>query len=290
MIMRLVLLSLIIYSCTPEQQSFKIDEEYISNFPEEISPDRNYYLQMMGLFELNPSSENSFGSDSTNTFVIQNEFFPSQMGRISLLGENITFNPGPGVNLLNQNGDTIISGEIQLNDVLNLGRWHFTVIERAKLYFLRLWDSQNPAIEDFLGFETFDLNAEYIYSGQFRYYPKPIIEMVDSELGKREIEFIGEVEFTAQDQKFTMIVMEAGFFIVGDQTNNKETYSGGRYMYLDLPEKDGKVIIDFNYLYNPSCSFSEYTTCLFPPTQNMLPFEVKAGELYEKGKEYFLKY
>jgi len=50
-------------------------------------------------------------------------------------------------------------------------------------------------------------------------------------------------------------------------------------MYIDMPEKNGKVQLDFNYLYNPPCSFSDYTTCLFPPSQNRLPFAVKAGEL-----------
>ena len=40
----------------------------------------------------------------------------------------------------------------------------------------------------------------------------------------------------------------------------------------------GKTVIDFNKLYNPPCAFSEFTTCLYPPRQNHLPFAILAGE------------
>ena len=66
--------------------------------------------------------------------------------------------------------------------------------------------------------------------------------------------------------------------MVSDETTGDDTYSGGRYIYLKLPETDGTVTLDFNYLYNPPCSFSKFTTCLYPPRQNHLPFKVLAGE------------
>jgi uncharacterized protein (DUF1684 family) len=69
--------------------------------------------------------------------------------------------------------------------------------------------------------------------------------------------------------------------MVGDATNGEETYGSGRYIYVDIPETDGKVHLDFNYLYNPPCSYSEFTTCLLPPLQNRLPFRIEAGELIE---------
>ena len=70
--------------------------------------------------------------------------------------------------------------------------------------------------------------------------------------------------------------------MVGDLTSGESTYGGGRYLYLKLPNTDGKVSLDFNYLYNPPCAFSEFTTCLFPPSQNQLPIKIKAGERIEK--------
>ena len=70
-----------------------------------------------------------------------------------------------------------------------------------------------------------------------------------------------------------------GWIMVADATSGNSTYGSGRYMYIDLPEKNGKIQLDFNYLYNPPCSYSEFTTCLLPPLQNRLPFPIEAGEL-----------
>ena len=70
--------------------------------------------------------------------------------------------------------------------------------------------------------------------------------------------------------------------MVSDETSGSATYGGGRYIYLELPKENDKVKIDFNKLYNPPCAFSDYTTCPFPPRQNILPFKLEAGEKNEK--------
>lgn len=62
-----------------------------------------------------------------------------------------------------------------------------------------------------------------------------------------------------------------------DQTNGKETYGGGRY--LEVPSIDGeKVILDFNYAYQPYCTYNHNYSCPIPPAINRLPIEIKAGE------------
>ena len=37
--------------------------------------------------------------------------------------------------------------------------------------------------------------------------------------------------------------------MVSDATTGDSTYGGGRYVYLDLPESNGTITIDFNRLY-----------------------------------------
>ena len=61
-----------------------------------------------------------------------------------------------------------------------------------------------------------------------------------------------------------------------DETNGFETYGGGRYMDLRIPEGD-TLIIDFNKAYNPSCAYSPNYNCPIPPRENDLTLEVKAG-------------
>ena len=106
--------------------------------------------------------------------------------------------------------------------------------------------------------------------------------LVDSKLGIKDIaNFIGEIEFEYLGKKYFLEVGENGWIMVGDYTNGDTTYGSGRYLYIDLPEKDGECLIDFNYLYNPPCSYSDYTTCLFPSLKNRLPIKIEAGELFK---------
>lgn len=69
-----------------------------------------------------------------------------------------------------------------------------------------------------------------------------------------------------------------------DETNNKETYGGGRYIDLSAKDiKDGKIELDFNKCYNPYCAFAEGYSCPIPPRENSLDIEIKAGEkLFDK--------
>lgn len=71
-----------------------------------------------------------------------------------------------------------------------------------------------------------------------------------------------------------------------DETNNKETYGGGRYIDLSSKEiKDQKIELDFNKAYNPYCAYSDGYRCPVPPEENDLQLEVKAGEKLYTGEK-----
>lgn len=61
-----------------------------------------------------------------------------------------------------------------------------------------------------------------------------------------------------------------------DLTNEKDTYGGGRYIDLVIPEGDS-IIIDFNKAYNPYCAYSHDYSCPIPPAENGLDIRVEAG-------------
>ena len=64
-----------------------------------------------------------------------------------------------------------------------------------------------------------------------------------------------------------------------DGTNGKSTYGGGRYLDIRMAAiKANTLTIDFNLAYNPYCVYTEGFNCPLPPSQNTLPFEIKAGE------------
>ncbi len=67
-----------------------------------------------------------------------------------------------------------------------------------------------------------------------------------------------------------------------DQTNGTETYGGGKYLDLTLPEKENEIILDFNKSYHPYCAYNAYDyNCPVVPEENTLPVAVRAGVMYE---------
>jgi len=61
------------------------------------------------------------------------------------------------------------------------------------------------------------------------------------------------------------------------------TYGGGRYLLdtakgADLGARGDELVLDFNFSYQPSCSYSSEWSCPLAPPRNTLPFEVRAGE------------
>ena len=68
-----------------------------------------------------------------------------------------------------------------------------------------------------------------------------------------------------------------------DLTNRDATYEGGRYVLdtikgADLGGENGRLAIDFNYAYNPSCAYNIRWDCPLAPPENVLPVEIQAGE------------
>jgi uncharacterized protein len=71
---------------------------------------------------------------------------------------------------------------------------------------------------------------------------------------------------------------------VRDTTCGRSTYGGGRYLLdtvkgADLGTTHGRLVVDLNFLYAPSCAHDEAWACPLAPPGNLLDLEVRAGEL-----------
>jgi uncharacterized protein (DUF1684 family) len=70
-----------------------------------------------------------------------------------------------------------------------------------------------------------------------------------------------------------------------DATSGHGSYGGGRYLLdtvkgADLGEENGRLVLDLNFAYNPSCSYDPGWVCPLAPPANRLPVTVEAGERY----------
>ncbi|HEY8639125.1 MAG TPA: DUF1684 domain-containing protein [Solirubrobacterales bacterium] len=76
------------------------------------------------------------------------------------------------------------------------------------------------------------------------------------------------------------------FLPFADAMSGGETYGAGRYLFdtvkgADLGTEDGGLAMDFNFAYNPSCSYDPAWVCPLAPPPNRLAFAVLAGERHE---------
>ena len=62
-----------------------------------------------------------------------------------------------------------------------------------------------------------------------------------------------------------------------DNTSGDGSYGGGRYLDVNIG-KSNKTSLDFNLAYNPYCAYVNQYTCPLPPSENILPIAIEAGE------------
>ncbi len=93
--------------------------------------------------------------------------------------------------------------------------------------------------------------------------------------------------FGGEPQQLALYWLEAyggGLFLpFADSTRGTETYGGGRYLLdtvkgADLGTQGGRLVLDFNFAYNPSCAYDPRWICPLTPPENRLDVAVAAGE------------
>lgn len=71
-----------------------------------------------------------------------------------------------------------------------------------------------------------------------------------------------------------------------DALAGTQTYGGGRYLLdtvkgadLGMSADGARLVLDFNYAYNPSCSYDPRWSCPLAPPENRIDVPVEAGEM-----------
>jgi hypothetical protein len=110
----------------------------------------------------------------------------------------------------------------------------------------------------------------------------------------------GTISFTLDSAPMSLAVYwidvyGGGLFLpFRDATSGTETYGAGRYLFDTVKGSDflrldggidaahgyagGRVLLDFNYSYNPSCSYDARWVCPLAPRENVLAMPIRAGE------------
>ncbi|HEY8170993.1 MAG TPA: DUF1684 domain-containing protein [Candidatus Limnocylindria bacterium] len=166
---------------------------------------------------------------------------------------------------------------------LEVGALRMCLIERGGRLAVRTWDLASPAREAFDGIDHWAIDRRWRLEARFEKTPGRTLTVPDV-LGFVEEEASpGDVVFRLDGVEHRLQALPSGpsgemWLVFGDVTNGHETYGGGRFLYTDAPDGDGRVIVDFNRAYNPPCVFSPFATCPLPWPSNRLAVRVEAGE------------
>jgi uncharacterized protein (DUF1684 family) len=99
------------------------------------------------------------------------------------------------------------------------------------------------------------------------------------------LERIGRVRLPVGDLEVYWIEVYGGgvFIPFRDSTSGTETYGAGRYLLdtikgADLGGSGDRLVLDFNYAYDPSCAYDPRWVCPLAPRENWLEVPLRAGE------------
>ena len=141
----------------------------------------------------------------------------------------------------------------------------------------------------FEGLDFFPIDSLLVVEAQLQRTPNtPFFDMKTTTKRVTRERIFGVLSFTINNESYTLNVYQGApesdsesesdylFLPFLDATNGTETYGGGRYIDLTIPEGN-QMTVDFNKSYNPYCAYNEKFSCPIVPRENYLSLKINAG-------------
>jgi hypothetical protein len=149
----------------------------------------------------------------------------------------------------------------------------------------------------FSGLSWFEVNPDYNVTAKLTLTPdeKPFEMPSFGNLKPNEYVKYGILTFTLGGKKFKLAAYrstkQAGssvgknYLLVpfSDPTNGNETFYGGRYIDLLIPDSD-RVSLDFNLSYTPDFAYNAELPRPMPPDENFISIRIEAGETFSENR------
>ncbi|MEP2057020.1 MAG: DUF1684 domain-containing protein [Maribacter litoralis] len=143
-----------------------------------------------------------------------------------------------------------------------------------------------------IDFETLDFFApdtNYIVEAKLIRTPDALPFSMPTTTGRESTEVVyGIAKFTLNGKEHELEIYQSPelitqdkyedylFLPFTDKTNGEETYGGGRYLDLRIPN-GSTIVLDFNKAYNPYCAYNKKFSCPIVPKVNHLDTEIRVG-------------
>ena len=141
-------------------------------------------------------------------------------------------------------------------------------------------------LKNFRGLDFFAYDSIYLVAAKLTKTPKekPFMMLTTTDMMVEYIKY-GTISFELLSNQYSLDIYknledpnerDNLFLPFLDDTNGNESYGGGRYINLDIPQVDNLIIV-FNSAFNPYCVYDEKYSCPIVPRENYIPLEIKAG-------------
>lgn len=242
------------------------------------------WLSLVGLFALR-DGELRFGSGSDADLAAPADR-PALIATFTVDGGEVTLSAAAGVDLRHA-GEAVTRITMRSDaegdpTTLEVDDLVFYVIDRDGRPYLRVKDRRAPLLQSFAGIDRWPVRAQWRVEGRWVAFAEPRLVRVPNIIGiVEEVLVPAAVEFDRNGRTHRLLPTAFDgslFFVFGDATNGVESYGAGRFLYTELPDSNGRVVLDFNRSYNPPCVFTPFATCPLPPEDNTLDLAIEAGE------------
>lgn len=145
------------------------------------------------------------------------------------------------------------------------------------------------ALRHFDGLAFYPIDSQFRVTARFVRTPGSLPFAMPTSSPRRTIyEQYGKARFTLHGTAYELLIYQSHelrvtekyrnhlFLPFTDLTSGDETYGGGRYLELTIPEGD-TIVIDFNKAYHPYCAYNPKYACPIPPKENNLPVAIRVG-------------
>ena len=144
-------------------------------------------------------------------------------------------------------------------------------------------------LKEFKSLDFYPANDHFFVVAQFiRSENEQPFEMKTTTARKPVYLKYGEAHFSIDGQSFKLNIYknielskkeqykDYLFLPFSDLTCGNESYIGGKYIDMKIPQGD-TIVIDFNTSYNPYCAYNPKYSCPKVPLENDLKIEIRAG-------------
>jgi len=287
-----------------EEEHLMVVRTFSDNRVSEIAaPDS--WLSLIGLHWL-PEGETTIGTDPENDLVLPAGKAVSVVGRVIRDGTSVRFAASEGVRVTmgidstlslpagsgafppDVSGDPLVTEEALgsagpgKSTVMRHRSINWILVSRGEEFALRVRDNESPAYADFTGIDRYPVSTDWRLTARWVAHEKTVL--VPNVLGTAsEAESPAYLEFWIDGDRHVLDVTgdpdnDRFMMVFADETSGRETYGGGRYVWFDKPDDDGRVLLDFNLAYNPPCVWTGHATCPLPTKDNRLAAAVRSGE------------